>query len=57
MVRVALSATLDCRGADNATERDQQQAELTAALNGLNADIFRLIEWRIRPMSIRWPKL
>jgi hypothetical protein len=43
------SATLDCRGADNTTERDRQQAKLTAALNGLNADIFGLIELENTP--------
>ena len=43
------SATLDCRGADNTTERDQQQTKLTAALSGLNADIFGLIELENTP--------
>ena len=43
------SATLDCRGADNTTERDQQQAKLTAALNGLNADVLGLIELENTP--------
>jgi uncharacterized protein len=43
------SATLDCRGPDNTNERDQQQAKLTAALNGLNADVFGLIELENTP--------
>jgi predicted extracellular nuclease len=43
------SGTLDCRGPDSTAERDRQQAKLTAALVGLNADVFGLIELENTP--------
>jgi hypothetical protein len=40
---------LDCRGPDSAAERDRQQAKLTQALLGLNADVLGLIELENTP--------
>jgi predicted extracellular nuclease len=38
------SGTLDCRGADSATEFDRQNEKLIAALKAINADVFGLVE-------------
>jgi predicted extracellular nuclease len=38
------SGTLDCRGADSATEFDRQNAKLVQALKAINADAFGLVE-------------
>jgi len=38
------SLTLDCRGADSPQELDRQRAKLITALQGLDADVFGLIE-------------
>jgi predicted extracellular nuclease len=43
------SGTLDCRGADSTAERDRQQAKLTEALKGLDADVVGLIELENTP--------
>lgn len=38
------SATLDCRGADSVAEFDRQNEKLIAALRGIDADVFGLVE-------------
>lgn len=43
------ATTLDCRGPDSVAERDRQQAKLTQALKGLDADVFGMIELENTP--------